>query len=85
MHFHICLRKSSHYDAYAIQPDRNQLVYSRNGYHNLHRTPEREVRGSFLTRVAMNICVLEQSTGNTHEAVAPSRHNLKIDYRDVKQ
>ena len=54
-----------------------------------HQTPEREVGGSILTQVA--ICILEQdtftsqkSTGNTQEAVAPSRHDSKIVNWDVK-
>ena len=45
-----------------------------------HRIPEREVRRSILTQVA--VFILEQdtftsakSTGNTQEAVAPSRHD----------
>ena len=38
MHLHICLRKRSHCDATVIKPDRNQLVYSKNGYYNFHRS-----------------------------------------------
>ena len=44
------------------------------------RTPEREVGGSILTEVAV-LCplaryiYLPKSTGNTQEAVAPSRHD----------
>ena len=30
--------KRSHYDAIVIKPDRNQLVYSKNGYYNFHRS-----------------------------------------------
>ena len=30
--------KRSHYDATVIKPDRNQLVYSKNGYYNFHRS-----------------------------------------------
>ena len=52
-----------------------------------HRTPEREVGGS---RPTYAVVVLEQdrllpgSTGNTQEAVAPSRHDLKVVDWDVK-
>ena len=54
------------------------------------RTPEREVRGFILTQVAV-LCpwaryiYFSKSTGNTQEAVAPSRHDWKIGYWDVKQ
>ena len=51
------------------------------------RTPKREVGGSNLLHLC---CVLEhdtllpESTGNTQESVAPSRHDLKIIDWDVK-
>ena len=54
------------------------------------RTPVREVVGSILTQVAV-LChcaryiYLPKRTGNTHEVVAPSRHDGKIVYWDVKQ
>ena len=41
------------------------------------RTPEREVGGSIITQVAVlsKIHLLPKSTGNTQEAVAPSRYD----------
>ena len=82
LHLHICLRKRSHYDATVIKPDRNQLVYSKNGYYNFHRSKRwpsgqglgLRGRGSILTRVAMKIVFLEdillsKSTDNTQKAV----------------
>ena len=47
------------------------------------RTPEREVGGSILTQVVV-LCpwarhsLLPKSTGNTQEAVAPSRRDWKL-------
>ena len=69
MHLYISLRKRSHYDATVIKPDRNQLVYSKNGYYNFHRSKrlpsgqasDSEVGGSILTRVAMNIVFLSKT------------------------
>ena len=90
MHLRICLRKrSSHYDATVIKPDRNQLVYSKNGYYNFHmskRWPSGqglELRGRGFDPYSgrHKHCVLEQdislskSTGNTQEAVVPSRND----------
>ena len=92
MHLHICLRKRSHYDATVIKPDRNQLVYSKNGYYNFHRS-KRWPSGQGLGLRGRGFdpysgrhehCVLEQdillskSTGNTQEAVVPSRHDKKL-------
>ena len=54
------------------------------------RTPEREVGGfdphSGLRVVSLSkIHYLQKSTGNTQKAVAPSRHDRKIVYWDVKR
>ena len=52
------------------------------------RTPDPEVGGSSLTRVAV-LCPWARhiyppkSTGNTQETMAPSQHDWKIVYRDV--
>ena len=81
--------KRSHYDATVIKPDRNQLVYSKNGYYNFHRSkrwPSGQglgLRGRGFDPYSgrHEYCVLEQdillskSTGNTQEAVVPSRHD----------
>ena len=89
MHLHICLRKRSHYDATVIKPDRNQHAYSKNGYYNFHRNkrwPSGQglgLRGRGFDPYSSRHehCVLEQgillskSTGNTKEAVVPSRHD----------
>ena len=53
------------------------------------RIPEQKVGGSTLTQVAVLYpsarCIyLPKSTGNTQEAVAPSRHDYKINDWDVK-
>ena len=53
------------------------------------RTPEREVGGSILTQVALlypwvRYSYHTKSTGNTQEAVVPSRHDYKIVEWDVK-
>ena len=61
--------KNSHSDATVIKPDRNQLVYSKNGYYNFHRSkrwPSGQClglrgRGSILTLVAMNIVFLSKT------------------------
>ena len=49
---------------------------------------EARVLVSLLTRVAMlslsKTNLLPKSAGNTQEAVAPSQHDCKIVYRDVK-
>ena len=50
------------------------------------RSGVRSLLGSPWTFVFLSKAhLLSKSTGNTHEAVAPSRHDLKIVYRDVKQ
>ena len=53
------------------------------------RTPEREVgvRSSLGRRVVSlsKIYLPPKSTGNTQEAVAPSRHDRKINFWGVKQ
>ena len=81
--------KRSHYDATVIKPDRNQLVYSKNWYYNFHRSkrwPSGQglgLRGRGFDPYSgrHEYCVLEQyillskSTGNTQEAVVPSRHD----------
>ena len=57
------------------------------------RTPDPEVGGSSPTRVKLGsnrvvslskAHLLPESTGNTQEVVAPSQHDRKIVYRDVK-
>ena len=53
------------------------------------RTPEREVWGSILTRVAelhpwARYIYLPKSTGNTQKAVAPSRYDWKFVEWDIK-
>ena len=53
------------------------------------RNPDPEVGGSSPTRVKRVVSLskahlLPKSTGNTQEAVAPSQHDWKIVYRDVK-
>ena len=53
------------------------------------RTPEREVGGSILTQVSFvvsfsKIHLPPKSTGNTQEAVSPSRHDRKIVDWDIK-
>ena len=52
-------------------------------------TPDSEVGGSSPTRVKRVVSLskahlLPNSTGNTQEAVAPSQHDGKIVYLDVK-
>ena len=75
--------KRSHYDATVIKPGRNQLVYSKNGDYNFHKSkrwPSGQVlglrgRGFDPYSGRHEYCVLEQdillskSTGNTQEAV----------------
>ena len=61
--------KNSHSDATVIKPDRNQLVYSKNGYYNFHRSKRwpsgqglgLRGRGSIFTLVAMNIVFLSKT------------------------
>ena len=51
------------------------------------RTPDPEVGGSSPTGspcCVLNTYLLPKSTGNTQEVVAPSQHDLKNFYRDVK-
>ena len=78
--------KKVSYDATVIKPDRNQLVYNKNGYYNFHRS-KRWPSGQGLGLRGRGFdpysgrhehCVLEQdillskSTCNTQEAVGPS-------------